>query len=128
MLTIATRRVATTRTYVRAARNSKTYAVLITSMATGESERAAADLVGKVRRERPRPSRALWIVSLTLGTVLAGGFLQALRSTPDASSHSAPQIGGGGFGLGLLLGGAGGFVVGWAIARQRRDHSSRKTP
>jgi len=40
--------------------------------------------------------------------------------------RNAPS--GAGWGTGLAVGAAGGLVVGFALGRQRRDHSSRSRP
>lgn len=98
-------------------------------------ERAAQELMQRTRAARAPLPRWLWIASLVVGLVCIGGFAIAMLSTPEspekplARTHERPVSH---FGFGLVLGGAGGVIVGWAVGRRRepygRDHSSRNSP
>jgi formate/nitrite transporter FocA (FNT family) len=83
----------------------------------------------KATADRTRPSRAMWIVALLIGTVCTIGFVVMFLVEPSGSA-STPQRstehGGLGFTAGLLFGLVIGVALGFAIARQRQ--SARNTP
>jgi hypothetical protein len=82
------------------------------------------------RRTRKRTPRWLWLVAAIVGGGCAIGFAIALLGA-GAPAHPAVErrpASGGGLGIGLLIGACVGIVIGFSIARQRADHSSRNTP
>jgi hypothetical protein len=94
-----------------------------------EAEIQAIVEVGR-RTRKPTP-RWLWIAAGIVGVICATGF--AVVMLGDAEPADPPvarrsSTGGGGLGIGLVIGAGGGLVIGFALARQRRDHSSRSRP
>ena len=98
------------------------------------------------RRTRAPVPRSLWIAAAIVGGVCTAGLGVALLGEPApapgrAQIHAQAQGAGGralrgidwatpsgaGWG-GLAIGAAGGLVVGFALGRHRRDHSSRSRP
>jgi len=86
------------------------------------------------RRTRKAAPRWLWLTAGLVGVICATGFGvtmlgDAERSVRPVVRRSEPGGGlGTGFGTGLVIGAGGGVAIGFALARHRRDHSSRKTP
>jgi hypothetical protein len=82
------------------------------------------------RRTRAPVPRGLWIAAAIVGGICTTGLVVALlgETAPAPARIERPSPPGAGFGTGLAVGAAGGLVVGFALARQRRDHSSRRTP
>lgn len=95
--------------------------------------RARAQIEAILERGRgtrkPLP-RGLWIAAAVVGAICAAGFAVAMLGTAAPggaqATRSAPD--GAGFGTGIVVGAAGGLAIGFALARQRRDHSSRNSP
>jgi len=93
--------------------------------------RAAIDHIVEIGRQtRSSPPRWLWIVAIVVGALGAGGFAAALLAEPApvTASPAVRSADGSGMGGGLVIGAAVGIVIGYAIARQRADHSSRSKP
>jgi hypothetical protein len=92
------------------------------------------------RRTRAPLPRSLWLAATIVGGVGAAGLAVALLGEPAPSPGRAqaqaeaqarierPSPSGPGWGTGLAVGAAGGLVVGFALGRHRRDHSSRSRP
>lgn len=95
------------------------------------------------RRTRAPMPRSLWIAAAIIGGICTTGLAVALLGDPapapapapaqaHAQAHAQAQIerpsSGAGWDAGLALGAAGGLVVGFALGRHRRDHSSRSSP
>lgn len=84
------------------------------------------------RRTRKPVTRGLWIAALLVGVVCAIGFAVMVLAEPSSAGPRAPartaSSGGGGLGIGLVIGACAGIVIGFAIGRQRADHSSRNNP
>jgi hypothetical protein len=108
-----------------------------------EDSDAVEAILARGRLTRTPLPRGLWIAGLTVGVICATGFAVAwIRSgdqparsrlaaprSPAASPELPPASpAGAGFATGLVVGGAAGLVIGVALARQRRDHSSRSSP
>ena len=94
-------------------------------------ERGVKELMQRARAARAPLPRWMWIASLVVAVVCLGGFAYAMLSTPEAPEKPLPRKndpGGSTFRFGLLFGAVGGGVIGYTIARQRRDHSSRSKP
>lgn len=96
------------------------------------SEQALAAILEHGRRTRKPVPRGLWIAALLVGIACAVGFGVMMLSEPSSAGPRAPARtaprGGGGLGIGLVIGACAGIVIGFAIARQRADHSSRNKP
>lgn len=88
------------------------------------------------RRTRAPVPRSLWIAAAIVGGVCTTGLVAALLGEPAPAPAQAqtqaqlerPSRSGAGWGTGLAIGAAGGLVVGFALGRHRRDHSSRSRP
>ncbi len=82
------------------------------------------------RQTRTRSPRWLWILAAVVGAVCAVGFAVAMLGAGEPARPAVERrpASGGGLGIGLLIGGCVGIVIGFSIARQRADHSSRNTP
>lgn len=82
------------------------------------------------RRTRAPVPRGLWIAAAIVGGICTAGLAVAVLgdAAPAPARVERPAPSGAGFSTGLVVGAAGGLVVGFALARQRRDHSSRKRP
>src|SRR5262249_8507833 len=94
-----------------------------------------AAIVERGRRTRKPLPRGLWIAALIVGAVGAAGFAVTLVSGAEpvpgrvATTATSPSTRSGTeFAAGLAVGGAAGLVIGLALGRQRRDHSSRSSP
>lgn len=92
-------------------------------------------ILARGRQARAPLPRGLWIASGIIGAICTAGFAIAMLddsrpSRPARELRAAqPAIDGGpGFVAGLAIGGIAGLAVGAALARQRRDHSSRRRP
>lgn len=97
-------------------------------MATDDEVEAILEHGRRTRRPTPR---GLWIVAAIVGVVCAAGFVIMLLGDPEPGPRLARRAsgsGGGGLGIGLVIGACAGVVIGFAIARQRADHSSRNRP
>jgi drug/metabolite transporter (DMT)-like permease len=99
--------------------------------ATGVPIEARIDAIVEVgRRTRQGWPRWLWIAAAIVGVICATGF--AVVMLADARPTDPPVArrsdAGGGLGTGLVLGAVVGVGIGFALARQRRDHSSRNNP
>jgi hypothetical protein len=102
-----------------------------------ENRDEIAAILTRGRRTRTPLPRWLWIAGLSVGAICASGFAVALLRSGGSPAHPqlvapapAPATSppGAGFATGLLVGGAAGLAIGVALARQRRDHSSRSMP
>ena len=93
-------------------------------------EAAIAAIAERGRGVRKAAPRWMWIAALVVGGIAAIGFAIAMLSDDaPAAGRSAPRaVEHSGLGSGLVLGAAIGIVIGFAIARQRRSHSSRNNP
>ncbi len=96
------------------------------------------------RRTRAPVPRGLWIAAAVVGATCTTGLAVALLGEPapapaqtqaQAQTRAQPRApidppspSGAGWGTGLAIGAAGGLVVGFALGRHRRDHSSRSRP
>jgi hypothetical protein len=86
------------------------------------------------RRTRAAVPRSLWIAAAIVGGICATGLGVVLLDEPAPAPGQAqaqitrPAPSGAGWGTGLAVGAAGGLVVGFALGRHRRDHSSRSRP
>lgn len=81
------------------------------------------------RRTRTRNPRWLWIAAAIVGAICTAGFAAAmLAERAPRGSRAQVRPAGSGLGPGLVIGGASGVAIGLAVARQRRDHSSRSSP
>ena len=86
------------------------------------------------RRTRKAAPRWLWFMAAAIGVICATGF--GVTMLGDAKPSPRPvalrsESGAGqgtGFATGLVIGAGGGLAIGFALARQRRDHSSRRRP
>ena len=99
-------------------------------------------IVALGRRTRTPTPRWLWIVATVVGVICVTCFAVMMMWDPGPSSdppshpldHPAEQrppgeiAKGAGLGVGLAIGAGAGIVIGFAIGRQRRSHSSRKSP
>jgi hypothetical protein len=96
-----------------------------------DKDKAIEAILEVGRRTRKPTPRWLWIAAAIVGVICATGF--AVVMLGDAEPADPPvarrsSSGGGGLGIGLVIGAGGGVVIGFALARQRRDHSSRSRP
>jgi hypothetical protein len=92
------------------------------------------------RRTRAPVPRSLWLAAAIVGGIGTVGLAVALLGEPapapgrtqaqiEAQTEAQrPSPSGLGLGAGLAVGAAGGLVVGFALGRHRRDHSSRSRP
>jgi len=86
------------------------------------------------RRTRQPTPRWLWIVAAVVGVICVVGFAammlgdRAPRRQPPGYPADRRTEAGAGLGVGLMIGAGGGIVIGFAIGRQRRSHSSRSSP
>ena len=82
------------------------------------------------RRTRRATPRWLWVTSAIIGVISTTGFALAMLGPARPADHPVANRSGsgGGFGAGLVVGAGGGLVIGFALARHRRDHSSRRRP
>lgn len=92
-------------------------------------EEKLAELVARARQVRKPLPRWLWIAALGLGVACLGAFAWIyLQPVGTATTPPRHEVEGPGFASGAAIGVLAGFLVGWAIARQRADHSSRSKP
>lgn len=88
------------------------------------------------RRTRAPVPRSLWLAAAIVGGIGTVGLAVALLGEPAPApgrtqaqaETQRPSPSGLGGGTGLAIGAAGGLVVGFALGRHRRDHSSRSRP
>jgi hypothetical protein len=90
------------------------------------------------RRTRTATPRWVWIAATLVGAACATGFAVAMLGAgepappgprePPGHAVAARPASGAGSGVGLAVGAGAALVVGAAIARQRRNHSSRSSP
>ena len=88
------------------------------------------------RRTRTPTPRWLWAVALVVGVICVVGFGAMLLGAREPREPPSPRPGprvtgrpeGAGLGAGLVIGAGAGIVIGFAIGRQRRSHSSRRSP
>jgi hypothetical protein len=90
-------------------------------------EAALAAITERARGVRRAAPRSLWIAALIVGALGAVGFAIAMLGRGAPASHNAPRTVDSGL-TGLWVGVALGFVIGYALGRQRRSHSSRNSP
>ena len=92
-------------------------------------EEKLAELVARARQVRKPLPRWLWIAALALGVACLGAFAWIyLQPVGTATTPPRHDVEGPGFASGAAIGALAGFLVGWAIARQRADHSARSKP
>ncbi|HET9627194.1 MAG TPA: hypothetical protein VFP84_37800 [Kofleriaceae bacterium] len=92
---------------------------------------ARLDAIAEVgRRTRKATPRWLWLCAGLVGAVCAVGAVITLVAEPaPRAPHAVTRSQtGSGLGTGLAIGVGVGVVIGFVIARQRADHSSRKSP
>lgn len=80
------------------------------------------------RRTRARAPRWLWIAAGVVGAICLAGFIAMVlgdREPPRQPVARRPASESG-LGTGLVIGAGMGVVIGFAIGRQRRNHSSRR--
>ncbi|HET7501679.1 MAG TPA: hypothetical protein VFK02_11765 [Kofleriaceae bacterium] len=107
-------------------------------MSRDDQIRAILEVGRQTRKPTPR---WLWIAAVVVGVICATGFVVAMLGERAATSPPRPVAGAPaagpasprartrpGLGVGLLFGAGAGAVIGVAIARQRRGHSSRRSP
>ncbi|HEX7843327.1 MAG TPA: hypothetical protein VF469_37905 [Kofleriaceae bacterium] len=101
----------------------------------GPTPRDPASLIAEAgRRTRQATPRWLWSTAAVIGVICATGFGVTMLGSAEPSVHPVGRRlesdpgSGTGFGTGLVLGAGGGVAIGFALARQRRDHSSRRRP
>jgi hypothetical protein len=88
------------------------------------------------RRTRAPVPRSLWLAAAIVGGIGTVGLAVALLGEPAPApgrtqaqaETQRPSPSGLGWGTGLAVGAAGGLIVGFALGRHRRDHSSRSRP
>jgi len=82
------------------------------------------------RRTRKPLPRGLWIAAAIVGVICATGFaITMLGDRGSATRAVAPASGGGsGTGIGLWAAAGAAIVIGAAVVRHRRTHSSRRRP
>jgi hypothetical protein len=97
-------------------------------------------ILDRGRATRKPTPRWLWGVAALVGGICTLGFVVMMimmlgdpapadpRTPPGAPVVAHPPAPGSGLGIGLVIGGGVGIVIGFSIARQRRDHSSRNSP
>ena len=92
-------------------------------------------ILARGRQVRSPLPRGLWIASGLVGVTCAAAFAYAMLVAPrpvhtalERRTSAPERVGGPGFVAGVAVGGAAGLALGVALARQRRDHSSRKRP
>ena len=92
-------------------------------------EEKLAALVARARQVRKPLPRWLWIAGLAIGVACLGAFVwMYLQPASAATTPSRHAVEGPGFASGTVIGTIAGFLVGWATARYRADHSSRNNP
>ena len=92
-------------------------------------EEKLAELVARARQVRKPLPRWLWAAALVLGVACLGAFVwMYLQPVGTATTPPRHDVEGPGFASGAAIGALAGFLVGWAIARQRADHSARSRP
>jgi drug/metabolite transporter (DMT)-like permease len=86
------------------------------------------------RRTRTPTPRWLWIAAAVVGVICSTGFLAIVlpialwgRDPPRHPVEQRPPASSG-FGMGLAIGASAGVAIGFSIGRQRRSHSSRRSP
>lgn len=89
------------------------------------------------RRTRTGSPRWVWIAATLVGAACATGFAVAMLGAREPAPQVPPEPpgravaarpAGAGSGVGLAVGAGAALVIGAAIARQRRSHSSRNSP
>ena len=87
------------------------------------------ELVTRAKQVRSPLPRWLWIAGLAIGVACLGAFVwMYLQPASAATTPSRHAVEGPGFASGVAIGAIAGFLIGWAIARQRSAHSSRNNP
>jgi len=88
-----------------------------------------AELVARARQVRKPLPRWLWAAALVLGVACLGAFVwMYLQPAGTPTTPARQHVEGPGFASGTVIGTIAGFLVGWATARYRADHSSRNNP
>jgi hypothetical protein len=89
-------------------------------------------ILREARKARPKPSRAMWIAALSVGTLGLVAFGVILFTDGSWRGGAAPARDSRlGFTAGILIGVVVGVAIGFAIARQRaksESHSARSNP
>lgn len=87
------------------------------------------ELVARAKQVRNPLPRWLWIAALGIGTACLAAFVwMYLQPAGTATLPARHDVDGPGFASGVTIGAIAGFLIGWAIARQRSAHSSRNSP
>lgn len=93
-------------------------------------EAAISAIAERGRRTRKRPPRWQWVAAGVVGLICMIGFAAAMLGEPVPGHRRVEPVpvAGAGLGVGLAIGAGAGLVIGFAIGRHRRDHSSRNSP
>lgn len=98
-------------------------------------DREVDTILARGRQVRSPLPRGLWIASGLVGVTCAAAFAYAMLAAPrpvhtalERRTTAPERVSGPGFVAGVAVGGAAGLALGVALARQRRDHSSRRSP
>ncbi|HEY5936665.1 MAG TPA: hypothetical protein VIU61_18580 [Kofleriaceae bacterium] len=97
-----------------------------------DREQKIAAIAREARKVRPRPSRAMWIAALVVGTLGFVAFAVIMFTDGGSWSSRGPALASRfGFSAGILIGLVVGVGIGVSIERHRtksESHSSRSKP